>query len=173
MRFFEIDEWHSFNYAISMCILFCIAQSNLTFSNYYRKHVQRPRFFVYLINIDPTVEDKITWVSLCSLLAALAQQHVLSPPVSNIYDILHTKSPLSSTTLSPTLSINLTCALTHTHTHQGLKDRKSLSEQCGEVRAAGLAAGILQDDWDCEGSVGERWRAPLNQFLLNVAPVGT
>ncbi len=87
--------------------------------------------------------------------------------------MLHTDFPLPLSQ-PRSLYIYLPCAHTHTRTHiyQPFKTAQSRSKQCREVRAAGLAADILEDDWDCEESVRDRWRAPLNQFLLNLTPGG-
>lgn len=87
---------------------------------------------------------------------------------------LHTESPLPTTTHSDSFSTTyLFCTLSLAWIYQPLKAAQCWSEECREVRAAGLAADILENDWDCEESVRERWRAPLNQFLLNLTPVGT
>ena len=87
---------------------------------------------------------------------------------------LHRESPLPTATQSDSFSTTyLSCTLSLAWIYQPLKAAQCWSEECRGVRAAGLAADILEDDWDCEESVRERWRAPLNQFLLNLTPVGT
>lgn len=88
------------------------------------------------------------------------------------YNITHEISWLSSTVQSvyPAPHQSLLCK--QTHTPVTLNTAQSLPQTCREFRVVGLSMDNPEDSWDYEGSVRERWRATLNQFLLNCTLVG-